>query len=1450
MTDPDRTQAVTDSDRAHDDRTENLSTDPPRTLAPGDDATLMPPPADPPTVALGETAEPAGTLVLPGESQAPVVGPATLPPPTVAPPRFDFSAMGETLAPPPGPVPAGETTELDPLRTGPVPAESSGTLLDAHLLATPSEQITASAPPVIPRVTNPGRPAPGGTDVPSTVARPAALKTARMPTVTMPKVEGYDVLSELGRGGMGVVYKARQEGLNRIVALKMVLSAGRASVEELARFTAEAKAVAELHHPNIVQVYDIGTYSGLPYFSLEFCPGGTLGERTANKPQPPRLAARIVRDLAGAVHHAHQRLILHRDLKPANVLLAPADSPGTGATVIFRKAKPDERTTPMAKGSRPAVPAVPRSSSGRAEIDLEHCTPKITDFGLAKRLEGDAGQTRDGSVMGTPSYMAPEQAQGKVRELGPPADVYALGAILYDLLTGNPPFRGETVMDTLHQVIHREPVAPRGLHSKIPPDLDTICLKCLEKDPAKRYASADALAEDLRRFLDGEPILARPTPWWEKTIKWARRRPAAAGLAAVCALAAVALAAGGYELARREAATAATEAALKDTALGEKEKAETQRQRAEQLKGLAEEHFRKACAAVDQLLARVGHERLAHEPRMEQIRQELLQKAAGFYEGFLRERGDDPSVKWQTARTQKNLGDIEEMLGKIDLAEERYRAALTLLTELHDADPENRDFTRDLAAARHNFGLLLAESSRTVEAEKSLRLARDLRLGLVAQSSSNDDRDDLAASNHALGLQLERRGDYADAETAFKAALEEQKKVADDVPSGDRRVKALRELARTENSLGRVAEAANRDKDAEKFYEDARGVLTKLAAEVPKLPEVRQELGQTYNNLGRLHRDTNPAAAEKNYEEAVRVAEKLADDFPATPAYRQDLAAALNNLGILQLAVNRGTDAENSFSRALQLKERLAAEIHWVTDYRRDYGAGLNNRGIQLRTQNRADDADKAFIRAVKVLGDLVEEHGNVPDYQRELARTLVNRALVRQSAGRPDEAESLLKKALDWQQKLVARRDSLPEYRSELNRTHVALGALYQVRGQTAAPRDPAKGRENLERAEAEYRAALAGFKELAQRFPDEPDFRYHQALAGSALAGVLAARGQSAEAKSQWGAATDLLARLADEHANVPGYRIDLGRALNDRALHNAMTGSLKEAGEQWARAGAALAEVVKLFPKEVAARQELAKVENNRAVLALKANRLDESTAAYRRAVAALEGLPPALQPGPEYRYDLMTRHRALAEQLMAAGAPSQEVETEWQGVVNACRALVKEAPDNPQYERELGIAAHQLARFLLVQNRPEKSRTLLDEAVAAQQAALKLAPTSNKALLAGHLELLKEVLLFQLGDHAAAAAAVGELVSVKPGAGADRHEAAAVALAHCSELAAADAKLSESQRRETARGYADRAMAELQAAVKDGFKDAAKLKKKPFDALRQREDFKELAKKLEG
>jgi WD40 repeat protein/serine/threonine protein kinase len=330
------------------------------------------------------------------------------------------------------------------------------------------------------------------------------------------RIGQYTLVRELGRGGMGVVYLAEQAGLKRPVALKVIRHGVHASAEEVARFCAEAEAVARLQHPNIVQIHEVGSQAGVNYLALEYVAGGNLDRQLAGTPQEPHAAARLTEMLARAVHHAHQRGILHRDLKPANILLQM----GNGE---------------LGMGNEESLP-------GASSFPIRHShfpIPKITDFGLAKRLEGEEALTQSGMILGTPSYMAPEQASGKRGPPTPAVDVYGLGALLYQMLTGRPPFQGSTPLSTLEQVASQEPLAPRKFQRHVPADLETICLKCLEKEPRRRYSSAEALADDLRRFLDGRPILARPIRPWGRAWKWARRRPVDATLASAVVLVAV-----------------------------------------------------------------------------------------------------------------------------------------------------------------------------------------------------------------------------------------------------------------------------------------------------------------------------------------------------------------------------------------------------------------------------------------------------------------------------------------------------------------------------------------------------------------------------------------------------------------------------------------------------------------------------------------------------------------------------------------------------------------------------------------------------------------------------------------------------------------------------------------------------------------------------------------------
>jgi serine/threonine protein kinase len=332
--------------------------------------------------------------------------------------------------------------------------------------------------------------------------------------VIWPTISGYEILAELGRGGMGVVYKAVQLSLNRVVAIKVILAGPHATADVLERFRTEALVLARLQHPHIVQVHEVGEQNGLPYFVMEYVDGESLA-RQSRTPYPLKQAAELVELLARAMHAAHQQGVIHRDLKPANVLL--------GRGRCASEWPPEIVHTAMRADPSPLV------------------TVKITDFGLAKQLDATSGLTQTGQLMGTPSYMAPEQARGDVLQIGPPADVYALGATLYEALTGRPPFAGTTALETIQQVLHADPVAPGRLRPGMARDLETICLKCLEKSPVNRYGSAAALADDLRRFLTGEPIRGRRVSMLRRLGKWSRRRPALAALTATTCVAVAAL---------------------------------------------------------------------------------------------------------------------------------------------------------------------------------------------------------------------------------------------------------------------------------------------------------------------------------------------------------------------------------------------------------------------------------------------------------------------------------------------------------------------------------------------------------------------------------------------------------------------------------------------------------------------------------------------------------------------------------------------------------------------------------------------------------------------------------------------------------------------------------------------------------------------------------------------
>jgi len=356
----------------------------------------------------------------------------------------------------------------------------------------------------------------------------------------------YELLKEIARGGMGVVYKARQTKLNRIVALKMILAGQLASPEAVQRFYIEAEAAASLEHPGIVPIYEVGQHEDQHFFSMGFIEGTSLDARVKEGPMLPREAAAITQQISEAIAYAHAQGVIHRDLKPANILI---DASGD---------------------------------------------PKVTDFGLAKKTDADSGLTGTGQILGTPGYMPPEQASGETDTIGPAADIYSLGAILYALLTGRPPFQSANVMDTLVAVLEQEPVAPRQLNPALDVDLETICLKCLEKDATRRYGTADELVSELGRYLNGEPIHARPIGKLERGWRWCKRKPALAGLSGLAMVLLLTLGIGGPLLAMQQAALTEQAVTAQNDAERQRQKADRERQAAVSAEKKAEVERRKA----------------------------------------------------------------------------------------------------------------------------------------------------------------------------------------------------------------------------------------------------------------------------------------------------------------------------------------------------------------------------------------------------------------------------------------------------------------------------------------------------------------------------------------------------------------------------------------------------------------------------------------------------------------------------------------------------------------------------------------------------------------------------------------------------------------------------------------------------------------------------------------
>jgi serine/threonine-protein kinase len=871
--------------------------------------------------------------------------------------------------------------------------------VDWRLLRRDGPAPSPESPSALLRRLKENRPIPAPPDPPGVPVSPSLACSVQLPVVP-----GYEILKELGCGGMGVVYLARHLSLNRLVALKMMKDT--AAPREVARFRGEAEAIARLQHPHIVQIHEVGEHHGRPYLALEFVAGGSLENKLHGTPQPALPAARLVETLARAIHAAHQQGIIHRDLKPGNVLLAPGNT---------------QELMPSA-----------RAPDG---LPLSAFTPKITDFGLARQVGDTAGQTVSGVIEGTPSYIAPEQACSKGRDIGPAVDVYALGAILYELLTGRAPFKAATPLETLLQVRADDPVPPRLLQPKTPRDLETICLKCLQKEPGKRYASAQALADDLRRFQVGEPIQARPVGALERAVKWVQRKPAAAALWGVSVAAVALLLWLGLVRAERKAQTTrAVEQALAEATL-----LRTQAGAGPIWDLQAWSQALAAAKRAEALLeGSAGHERLRRQVRellAELQAEEQDRRLVERLEGIRLQTGAGKGGKFDLTRADRDyaaafhqygidveglapeeaaarirarpfreqlaaaLDDWASVLRKTRTGEPAGWQRLVQIAKLADPDPWRNRF-RDILTRRDGQALkaLAAEDKiSALPAPTWVLLGDALAKGVgdiptavkVLRQAQQQHPGDFWI-NHQLALYLVKRRppQLDEALRFFTAALALRSQSTDvHINLGN----ALADKGELDRAIAAFREALRLNKDyAPAHYNlgmvlGQKGKLDEAIAAYREAIRLDKDFAPAHINLGNALFDKGDLGrAIDHYHKALALVPKDAD-------VHTNLGTALQKKGLLD-------QATAAYHKALRLKpdyapahfnlgtvhykkgklDQALAAFQQAICYDKDYAEAHHNLGIVLQEKGKLDQAILAFQEALRLNKHFAPSHYNL----------------------------------------------------------------------------------------------------------------------------------------------------------------------------------------------------------------------------------------------------------------------------------------------------------------------------------------------------------------------------------------------------------------------------------------------------------------------------------------